>query len=49
LPLLYGMAACQWLIASIIYRLVPVDRFPKPLIDLKRKSPAGAMPFGVKL
>jgi acetyl esterase/lipase len=36
LPLIYGMARRRWLVASINYRLAPADRFPKPLVDVKK-------------
>jgi acetyl esterase/lipase len=36
LPLLYSMADRAWLCASINYRLGPQNRYPDPLVDIKR-------------
>lgn len=36
LPLLYRMASRGWITVSINYRLGPANRFPDPLVDVKR-------------
>lgn len=36
MPLLYRMASRGWMTVSINYRLGPANRFPDPLVDVKR-------------